>query len=138
MTVVEMDPQVEQPVPTSMVERMTLILDLFVTREQVRTLEQISRRTGLPRSSAHRILELVLGVTRTPAMERAGLDLDLPGLTVSDPADVAREGLERLPHGPVHVVRAHEALLPSRLSPDRARVVSTTDRFLRSLVPSQA
>lgn len=84
------------------------------------------------------VLELVLGVTRTPAMERAGLDLDLPGLTVSDPADVAREGLERLPHGPVHVVRAHEALLPSRLSPDRARVVSTTDRFLRSLVPSQA
>jgi DNA-binding IclR family transcriptional regulator len=57
MTVVEMEPQVEQPVPTSMVERMTLILDLFVTREQVRTLEQISRRTGLPRSSAHRILE---------------------------------------------------------------------------------
>ena len=57
MTVIEMEPRLEQPVPTSMVERMTLIMDLFTTREQVRTLEQVSRRTGLPRSSAHRILE---------------------------------------------------------------------------------
>lgn len=81
------------------------------------------------------VLELVLGVTRTPAMERAGLDLDLPGLTVSDPVDVAREALARLPHGPVHVVEAHQPLLASRLDPDRARVVSGTDRFLRSLVP---
>lgn len=81
------------------------------------------------------VLELVLGVTRTPAMERAGLDLELPGLTVSDPADVAREGLEMLPHGPLHVVRAHQPLLASRLDPDRARIVRGTDRFLRSLVP---
>ncbi|MGV3562209.1 MAG: IclR family transcriptional regulator [Nocardioides sp.] len=57
MTVIEMEPRAERAVPTSMVERMTLILDLFVTREQVRTLEQVSRHTGLPRSSAHRILE---------------------------------------------------------------------------------
>jgi DNA-binding IclR family transcriptional regulator len=57
VTVIEMEPRTERTVPTSMVERMTLILDLFATREQVRTLEQVSRRTGLPRSSAHRILE---------------------------------------------------------------------------------
>ncbi|EUA44555.1 short chain dehydrogenase family protein [Mycobacterium xenopi 4042] len=31
------------------------------------------------------VLELVLGVTRTPAMERAGLNFDVPGLRVADP-----------------------------------------------------
>ncbi|MFN2540103.1 MAG: SDR family NAD(P)-dependent oxidoreductase [Mycobacteriales bacterium] len=44
------------------------------------------------------VLHLVLGLTRTPAMERAGLRLD----GAADPEDVAREGLERLPHGPIH------------------------------------
>ncbi len=46
------------------------------------------------------VLELVLGVTRTPAMERVGLNFDIPGMRVADPADVAREGLDHLPHGP--------------------------------------
>jgi len=50
-------------------------------------------------------LELVLGVTKTPAMQRVGLNCDVPGLRVSDPADVAREGLNRLPHGPVTAPR---------------------------------
>lgn len=49
------------------------------------------------------VLELVLGVTRTPAMERAGLALDVPGFEAADPDDVAREGLSRLAHGPVHL-----------------------------------
>ena len=35
-------------------------------------------------------------------MERVGLDLDVPGFEAADPEDVAREGLERLAHGPVH------------------------------------
>ena len=43
------------------------------------------------------VLELVLGVTRTPAMERAGLNFDIPGLHVGEPDDVAREGLAHLP-----------------------------------------
>src|SRR5690625_645981 len=38
------------------------------------------------------VLELVLGVTRTPAMERVGLNFDVPGMIVNDPADVAVEG----------------------------------------------
>lgn len=46
------------------------------------------------------VLHLVLGLTRTPAMERAGLRLD----GAADPEDVAREGLAQLPHGPVHHV----------------------------------
>ncbi|KRA29519.1 MULTISPECIES: IclR family transcriptional regulator [unclassified Nocardioides] len=47
----------ERELPPSMVERMTLILDLFTTRESRETLEQIVRTTGLPRSTAHRILD---------------------------------------------------------------------------------
>ncbi|MBS4754225.1 IclR family transcriptional regulator [Nocardioides sp. zg-ZUI104] len=43
--------------PPSMVERMTLILDLFTTRRTWLGLEDIVRATGLPRSTTHRILE---------------------------------------------------------------------------------
>ena len=46
------------------------------------------------------VLHLVLGLTRTPAMERAGMKL----AGAADPEDVARVGLEQLPHGPVHVI----------------------------------
>lgn len=49
------------------------------------------------------VLTLIAGVTRTPAMERAGLNFDAPGLHVSDPVDVAREGLEHLADGPVWI-----------------------------------
>lgn len=50
------------------------------------------------------VLQLILGVTRTPAMQRAGLNFDLPGLQVSEPAEVAREGLSHLKDGPVWVM----------------------------------
>ena len=49
------------------------------------------------------VVELVLGVTRTPAMVRAGLNFDLPGMKVAEPEDVAREGLAHLADGPVWV-----------------------------------
>ena len=44
-------------IPPSMVERMTLIMDAFEGGNSRLLLEEISRRTGLPRSTAHRILE---------------------------------------------------------------------------------
>ncbi|MEV6773811.1 IclR family transcriptional regulator [Nocardia sp. NPDC051030] len=43
--------------PTAMVERITLIMDLFERPHTVRTLEQVAQRTNLPRSSTYRILE---------------------------------------------------------------------------------
>jgi len=43
--------------PPSMIERVTLIMDLFDGPGDVLALDEVSRRTGLPRSSAHRILE---------------------------------------------------------------------------------
>ena len=69
------------------------------------------------------VLELVLGVTRTPAMARAGLDFSLPGLVVAESDDVAREGLAQLPNGPVHVVGGNEATAAKRSGPDRAALL---------------
>ncbi|GAA4545247.1 IclR family transcriptional regulator [Pseudonocardia xishanensis] len=44
--------------PTSMIGRITLIMDLFADNPAQRfSLEEVSRRTGLPRSSTHRVLE---------------------------------------------------------------------------------
>ncbi len=69
------------------------------------------------------VLELVLGVTRTPAMERAGLDFSIPGLNVAEPHDVAREGLAHLPHGPVRIAGGNEATAVKRSGPDRAALL---------------
>jgi short-subunit dehydrogenase len=80
------------------------------------------------------VLELVLGVTRTPAMERVGLNFDVPGLRVAEPDDVAREGLERLPHGPVHVAGGNAETVERRSHPDRARAVLGAHRMMQQLM----
>lgn len=80
------------------------------------------------------VLELVLGVTRTPAMERVGLNFDVPGMRVAEPADVAREGLEQLPHGPVFVAGGNADDVARRNHPDRAEVVLGTHRFMQKLL----
>ncbi|WP_040833350.1 SDR family NAD(P)-dependent oxidoreductase [Nocardia brevicatena] len=80
------------------------------------------------------VLELVLGVTRTPAMERVGLDFDIPGMPVSEPDEVAEEGLTMLGRGPVHIVAAHQRLAAQRNDPDRAATVLRADRTMRRLI----
>jgi short-subunit dehydrogenase len=80
------------------------------------------------------VLELVLGVTRTPAMERVGLNFDVPGLRVAEPADVAREGLAQLPNGPVYVAGGNGEDVARRNHPDRAKVVLGTHRFMQQLL----
>ena len=80
------------------------------------------------------VLELVLGVTRTPAMERVGLNFDVPGLRVADPADVAREGLEQLANGPVFVAGGNARDVARRNEPDRAKVVLGTHEFMQRLI----
>ncbi|UNT00519.1 IclR family transcriptional regulator [Streptomyces tubbatahanensis] len=61
MTVVDTGPAVDVPtrkkLPPSMVERMTLIMDAFEGRTTRLSLEDVARRTHLPRSTAHRILD---------------------------------------------------------------------------------
>jgi short-subunit dehydrogenase len=48
------------------------------------------------------VLGLVAGATDTPAMNTSGIHFE-PGQAM-DPMTVALEGLEQLPHGPLHVV----------------------------------
>ncbi|WP_059020014.1 SDR family NAD(P)-dependent oxidoreductase [Mycobacterium sp. M26] len=80
------------------------------------------------------VLELVLGVTRTPAMERVGLNFDVPGMRVAQPADVAREGLEQLGNGPVYVAGGNAEDVARRNDPDRAKVVAGAHRMMAKLM----
>lgn len=80
------------------------------------------------------VLELVLGVTRTPAMARAGLNFDVPGLSVSEPADVAREGLENLANGPVFIAGGNAAAVHRGSGPDRAAIVLGAHRAVQELL----
>lgn len=82
------------------------------------------------------VLHLVLGVTRTPAMERAGLRMDLPGLRVSEPDDVAREGLAHLADGPVWVAGGNDDIVAARSGTDRAALVRRGIEATRRLVPA--
>lgn len=81
------------------------------------------------------VLELVLGVTRTPAMARAGLALDLPGLQVAEPDDVAREGLEHLADGPVHVAGGNERAAERRSGPDRRSILLAAHEAAKRMLP---
>lgn len=48
--------------PVSMIARTTLILEAFDTPTERLTLEEVTRRTGLPRSTVHRILDKLVQV----------------------------------------------------------------------------
>ncbi len=87
------------------------------------------------RTSGVDVLELVLGVTRTPAMERAGLDFDIPGLNVAEPDEVAREGLAHLGDGPVWIAGGNAPAVEKRLGMDRSRLVLGTHRLMQRLLP---
>lgn len=80
------------------------------------------------------VLELVLGVTRTPAMARAGLNFDVPGLSVSEPVDVAREGLQNLANGPVFIAGGNAAAVHRGSGPDRAAIVLGAHRTVQELL----
>lgn len=82
------------------------------------------------------VLELVLGVTRTPAMDRVGLNFDIPGMVVSEPDDVAAEGLAALGNGPVHIVSQHAKVALAHNDPDRAATILRTDKMMRRLMGS--
>lgn len=80
------------------------------------------------------VLELVLGVTRTPAMTRVGLNFDVLGLSVSEPADVAREGLENLAKGPVFIAGGNAEAVHQGSGLDRAAIVLGAHRTIQHLL----
>jgi short-subunit dehydrogenase len=69
------------------------------------------------------VLVFVLGLTRTPAMERVGLRFDVPEMPWSYPEDVARQGLAALPHGPVVIAEGFEENAARAAHPQRRAVV---------------
>jgi len=81
------------------------------------------------------VLELVLGVTRTPAMERAGLKMDIPGMKVADPDDVAREGLEHLTDGPVWVAGGNYEDAKKRAGFPRSVLVAKAHAAMQRMLP---
>lgn len=80
------------------------------------------------------VLELVLGVTRTPAMERVGLNFDAPGIVVNEPAEVAAEGLAHLADGPVWVAGGNARQAVANSDPDRSRVVLEAHQTIAALI----
>jgi short-subunit dehydrogenase len=81
------------------------------------------------------VLELVLGVTRTPAMERAGLNFDVGGMNVAEPDDVAREGLEHLADGPVWVAGGNQKAAEKRSGFPRGELALAAQEASRRLLP---
>ncbi|QDQ96892.1 SDR family NAD(P)-dependent oxidoreductase [Tomitella fengzijianii] len=80
------------------------------------------------------VVQLVLGVTRTPAMERAGLNFDVPGMRVSDPLTVAREGLEHIADGPVWVADGNQKGAELQSGFPRDKLVAGHAAALRKLM----
>ncbi|MCA2206845.1 IclR family transcriptional regulator [Nocardia rosealba] len=72
--------------PVSMIERMTLILDSFDGPVPMRTLIDVAERTGLPRSSVHRIIDQMIRLrwlAHAPGGYRLGTRaLELGGLAI--------------------------------------------------------
>ncbi|MFF0815203.1 SDR family NAD(P)-dependent oxidoreductase [Rhodococcus sp. NPDC003318] len=80
------------------------------------------------------VVELVLGVTRTPAMVRAGLNFDVPGMIVQEPEDAAREGLEHIEDGPVWVAGGNYPAARKRSGFPRDRMVKGAAEAMRTLL----
>ena len=83
------------------------------------------------------VLELVLGVTRTPAMERAGMNLS-GAMNVSEPDDVAREGLTHLADGPVWVAGSNAARVEEISGLDRRGLILKQHERMLKLFPQKA
>lgn len=91
-----MTTNVEPSTPSAVIDRISLVLDAFEGPGRL-TLAQIVRRTGLPRSSAHRMLERLVQLRW---LRREGRDYEL-GMRLVELGALA-----------VHQDRLHRAALP--------------------------
>ncbi|WP_454198691.1 IclR family transcriptional regulator [Nocardia sp. Marseille-Q1738] len=149
-------------VPVSMIERMTLILDAFDSATPTLTLLGLVERTGLPRSTVHRILDQMIRLrwlAHTSGGYRLGMrTLELGGLTADH--NEIRDAVSPLLHelcqrtgmvGHLAVLDGHEvvyldkaggrlaAMLPTRLGGRMpAHCTALGKAMLASLEPSIA
>jgi short-subunit dehydrogenase len=79
------------------------------------------------------VLALVIGTTRTPFMERAGLALDHPDMPATDPDDIAQLGLDELANGPVRVPAHLEETFQALNSMPRAAAAEFMTRGAEAL-----
>jgi len=79
------------------------------------------------------VLALVIGTTRTPFMERAGLALDHPDMQAADPDDIAQLGLDELANGPVRVPAHLEETFQALNSMPRATAAEFMTRGAEAL-----
>ena len=86
----------ESTTPSAVIDRISLVLDAFEGPGRL-TLAQIVRRTGLPRSSAHRMLERLVQLR---FLRRSGRDYEL-GMRLVELGSLA-----------VHQDRMHRAAMP--------------------------
>lgn len=91
-----MTTNVEPATPSAVIDRISLVLDAFDGPGRL-TLAQIVRRTGLPRSSAHRMLERLVTLRW---LRRSGRDYEL-GMRLVELGSLA-----------VHQDRLHRAAIP--------------------------
>ncbi|HZQ31958.1 MAG TPA: IclR family transcriptional regulator [Mycobacterium sp.] len=91
-----MTAQLDTCTPTAVIDRISVVLDAFDGPGRL-TLSQVVRRTGLPRSSAHRMLEQLVAVRW---LRRQGRDYEL-GMRLVELGSLA-----------VHQDRLHRAALP--------------------------
>lgn len=87
---------IESATPSAVIDRVSLLLDAFDGPGRL-TLAQVARRTGLPRSSAHRMLERLVQLRW---LRRNGRDYEL-GMRLVELGSLA-----------VHQDRVHRAAMP--------------------------
>ncbi|MCA1004610.1 SDR family NAD(P)-dependent oxidoreductase [Rhodococcus hoagii] len=83
------------------------------------------------------VLEMVLGVTRTPAMDRAGLNMDIDGLHVSEPADVAAQAVANIGNGPVFITKGNEEKAERRSGGDRIQILLDAHNEALQMLPPE-
>lgn len=96
MTLQSVDTLGSDSAPTAVLDRVSVVLDAFEGPGRL-TLAQIVRRTGLPRSSAHRLLERLVSMRW---LRREGRDYEL-GMRLVELGSLA-----------VHQDRLHSAAMP--------------------------
>jgi short-subunit dehydrogenase len=85
--------------------------------------------------SAHgvHVLSFVVSLTKTPAMIRHGLSADHPDFPAAEAADVAQDGLDHLPFGPVHYANNRAAFAATLNALPRGEAVIMMSRAVKGM-----